>query len=111
MLIRNETKESKMDDEFKRSGKVIKVLGQGCIKVNDETGRQIRRHVSQLRLVKKGDVGSTDPDNMRNDQIISGETDNVSDKISEGVSDMIGKVLKRIVINKEWFQIIHITTP
>lgn len=49
VLIRNEIKQTKMDDEFKELGVIIKDEGRNIFTVKKENGSVIRRHASQLR--------------------------------------------------------------
>ncbi|KRH91851.1 putative LTR transposable element, partial [Pseudoloma neurophilia] len=56
VLIRNENKKNKMDDEFKVEGKIEKILDTDKYLVKDKLGKEFLRHGSQLRIFP-GDVG------------------------------------------------------
>jgi hypothetical protein len=56
VLIRNEHKKCKMDDEFSERGKITKRLYGDVYEVKTELGVKIKRHASQLKPFKKGEV-------------------------------------------------------
>lgn len=49
VLIKNEQKKDKMDDEFRESGEIRKALNHDAYEVLLEDGSMLRRHSSQLR--------------------------------------------------------------
>jgi hypothetical protein len=54
VLVRNELKTSKMDDEFKEEAVVIKKEENDVYEVFTNDGKTLRRHAVQLRHLKKG---------------------------------------------------------
>jgi hypothetical protein len=57
VLIRNEHKCGKMDDDFSENGVVERKLYGDVYAVRNEKGLTIKRHVSQLKRLKDGEVG------------------------------------------------------
>ncbi|KAG0442402.1 hypothetical protein DMUE_0296 [Dictyocoela muelleri] len=57
VLIKNENKKSKMDNEFSVSGFIKKVLSKNTYVIETEDQQIFVRHESQLKRFKEGDVG------------------------------------------------------
>ena len=57
VLVRNEFKEGKMDDEFFTRGIIVKNIYGNVYLVKTVDGQEIKRHIVQLKLLKKGEVG------------------------------------------------------
>jgi predicted transcriptional regulator len=57
ILLRNEFKKKKMDDEFKEEGVIQNKEENDVYEVLTKKGATLRRHVTQLRRFEKGDVG------------------------------------------------------
>lgn len=60
VLVRNEVRKNKNEDEYKVKAKVVKRLYGDVYKVVTEKGLETNRHASQLRALKEGDVGIKD---------------------------------------------------
>ncbi len=54
VLIKNETKKTKMDKEFDRKGEVVEKIGANEYIVFLKHGKVLRRHTSQLRNLAQG---------------------------------------------------------
>jgi hypothetical protein len=54
VLIRNENKCGKMDDDFRENGVVERKLYGDVYAVRNKKGLEIKRHVSQLKRLKAG---------------------------------------------------------
>lgn len=52
VYIKNEVKKNKMDNEFNEQGEVICREGDTSYKVRNSKGRELVRHISQLRLIR-----------------------------------------------------------
>ena len=57
VLMKNELKLNKMDDEYKEEGIVIEIRNHDSYMIETNKGNKLIRHASHLRL-KPGDVGS-----------------------------------------------------
>jgi hypothetical protein len=55
VLIKNEKLTSKMDDVYKEKGKVTEKIESNVYKIRlDDTSREVIRHASQMRILKRG---------------------------------------------------------
>ncbi|KAM0677714.1 hypothetical protein BDAP_001706 [Binucleata daphniae] len=54
--IRNEQKQTKMDDNFLKKGTITEYEGNGIYIIKKDDKKQIRRHITQLRAVLERDV-------------------------------------------------------
>ena len=56
VLVKNELKRDKMDDQYRDEGVIREVMNHNAYKVEMDDGSMLTRHSSQIRMLKDGDV-------------------------------------------------------